>query len=278
MQHFNPIMECSSTSVLQNYAFYSGQIEAFWKVLPLLTVALTARAFSHWPGATWLLNKWLYWEFRQCGQWENPVTHELLSIPGFPKSFCSALLPVVRFCWAFEWVMGKQELWDCPSVQGGDEHLCSKLSPQLFQISAPSIYMQAGFGWLRCLARHDQSRVCFVWVPSKVWGGPCLVWAKLLMWVRRSFGQRQEGWWSDSCPPGEVERNSHRCLWNPLLLPLESSQSSSITPQGQNTSAAVGQWSDFSRAASLQGCPRKCPPLSAALLPHLGSTWLFTLS
>lgn len=159
-----------------------------------------------------------------------------------------------HFCpwWGFAGhLMGKQELRHFPSVQEGDKHLCSKLSPQLFQISSLSIYTQSGFGWLRCLVRHGQSHVCFVWVPSKVWGGSCLVWAKLLMWMRRSFGQSQEGWWGDSCPPGEVERNSHRCLWDPLLLPLESSQSSSITPQEQNTSAAAGQWWAISQGLHL---------------------------
>lgn len=79
---------------------------------------------------------------------------------------------------------------------------------------------------------------------AEVWRCSCSVWAKLwLIWVGRSLGQglRQENTLTGCCPPGEVESNSHRSPWNPLLLLLEGSQSTSNAPQGQNILAVARQ-------------------------------------
>lgn len=80
------------------------------------------------------------------------------------------------------WVSdGQTGLRDCPSVQGGDRHLCSKLNPQFFQISAPSIYTQSGFGWgvllgmvkvMSALSEfHPKSEEVLVWSGQSSWCG-----------------------------------------------------------------------------------------------------------
>lgn len=277
-QHFSPIMECCSTSMLQNYTFYSSHMEAFWKMSPLFTVVLTVRAFSHWPSATQLLNKWLYWEFRQCGQWENPVTHELLSIPGFPKSFCSTLLPVVRLCWAFEWVMGKQGLRDYPSVQGGDKHLFPSSALRYFRSQLPAFthsQVLADWGVLLGMVKvmsalsefHQKSEGVLVWSGQSSWCG----WQGHLDRDRKAGEVIVPSWWSrkkfsqvsvksSAAAPGELPKLLHH------------------STGAQHFSSSWAKMSDFSRAASPQGCPRKCLPLSAALIPQPGSIWLFTLS
>lgn len=269
--------ECSSTSMLQNHAFYSGQIEAFWKVLPFFTVALIARALSHWPDATWLLNKWLYWEFRECGQWENPVTYELLSIPGFPKSFCSALLPVVRLCWAFQWAKGSGTvpLWRRVTNIFVPSSALSYFRSQLPAFTHSKVLADWGvlLGTVKVMSAlsefHPKSEEALVWSGHSSWCG----WEGRLGRVRRAgevIAALLVKW-------KEILKGVCEIHW--LLLPLETSPSSSVTPQGQKSSAAAGQWWVLSQGLHLlRGVQGKCPVLSAALLPHPSSIWLFTLS
>lgn len=202
----------------------------------------------------------------------------VLSIPCYSKSSCSALLPLLKLLLGISKGKGEQgprELSLCLCVMGWWTSLFQALAPVISVLS--SQHFHAGSVWL---TDHDESRVYFVWVTSKVWRVP--VWSGQNSWyrLRRSFrqGLRQEGGWNDSCSPVGVERNSHRSLWNPLLLPLESSQGSSITPWGQNTAGAAGRWWAISQGLPLPRAIRRNVLLSLQLCYLASTTFWFALN
>lgn len=81
-----------------------------------------------------------------------------------------------------------------------------------------------------------------------------------MMWVRgRSFGQRQEGWWSDNRPPGEVERNVHRSLWNPLLLPWRAPKAPPSLHRGRTFQQQLGSGEQFLRGCISPGVSEEMP-------------------